>query len=208
MKTRPLPFTGILVMFLAMAPTAADGGANGRDIPEGSVAETIDVHDTKPQIAGLDLQPEGQRIQLSFRLLNAFDEELQQRLDSGLPTGFGYTFQLLKDRRSWFDKSLASGNLRVDAMFNAVTGEYLINFKHDGNLIESKVVREPDELEKALTEFTLFPAFSVDDEDMGQRLRVRVRADLGTKHVFFFIPRRLSTDWAESERFEITPDAE
>ena len=102
-----------------------------------------------------------------------------------------------------FNNTLDSASLQVDAMYNAVTREYLINYRLDGSLIESRVVREPDELRQAMTEFSDVPIFSVEGRPPGQRLRVRVRADLGTGTVFFFIPKTISTDWA-SRRFRIT----
>ena len=152
---------------------------------------------------GLSPRIEAQQILGSFRLVDAFDENLLKRIESGIPSGFTFSFQMIRDRKSWFDKGLLSGQLRVDAMYNAVTRTYLINFKHDGQLIESRVVRDLDELRQAMCEYESFPLFEVGREQMGQRLRLRARALLGTHHVFFFIPRDTTTDWAESRLFQI-----
>lgn len=157
----------------------------------------------EPKVEDLSLRLEGNQVLLDFALRDAFDENLQKRIESGIPSGFTFFFELIRDRKSWFDKGLQSSRLRVDAMYNAVTREYLINFKHDGQLIESRVVRDLDELRSALSDYTAFPVFEVSDRDMGQRLRVRVRALLGTHHVFFFIPRNVTTDWAETRRFQV-----
>ncbi len=156
--------------------------------------------DPRVSIQGLEL--DGQELRLSFRLENAFHDNLQRSIDSGLPTGFTFDFQLARPRRGWFNNTLDSASLQVDAMYNAVTREYLINYRLDGSLIESRVVREPEELRQAMTEFADFPVFSIEGRPPGQRLRVRVRADLGTGTFFFFIPRTISTDWA-SRRFRI-----
>lgn len=157
----------------------------------------------QPRILGLSPRVEGQQILGSFRLVDAFDENLLKRIESGIPSGFTFSFQLVRNRKSWFDKDLESSHLRVDAMFNAVTRTYLINFKHDGQLIESRVVRDLDELRAAMCEYQSFPLFEVTREQMGQRLRLRARALLGTHHVFFFIPRDSNTDWAESRLFQV-----
>ncbi|MEO1086600.1 MAG: hypothetical protein AAFY88_20390, partial [Acidobacteriota bacterium] len=89
---------------------------------------------------------------------------------------------------------------QVVAMYNAVTSEYLINYKHDGELVQSRVVRDAEELERAMTELTDFPMFT-----HGGRGRkdddyyVRASAEHGTRTVLAFIPRTLSTDWVRTE---------
>ncbi len=161
-----------------------------------------------PRITDVRIAFDEQQIQLSFKLLGALDDDLRKRLDSGLPTGFTFEFQLVRARKGWFDKAVDSGTLQVTAMYNAVTREYLINFKHDGNLIDSRVVKDSAELEAAMTEFTDLPVFSTEGKNPQQRLRVRVRAELGTKTVFFFIPSTVRTDWAETRKFRLREEIE
>ena len=91
-------------------------------------------------------------------------------------------------------------------MYNAVRREYLINFKHDGNLIESRVVKDAAELQAAMTELTDFPVFSTAGKNPQQRLKARVRAELRTRTIFFFIPSTVHTDWAETRKFRLTEE--
>lgn len=155
------------------------------------------------EVRDLAVKVEDGRILASFRLDNAFDDALRRRIDSGLPTDLVYRFSLERDRRSWFDASEAAGRLQVIAMYNAVTGEYLVNFKHDGNLVESRIVREQSELKKAMTEMVDFPVFSTEGLDPDVRLQLEVRAELGTRTILAFIPRTRATDWAKSVRFTL-----
>ena len=187
-----LPALWLGLCLLLLSPLSAEG-------QEDSKSEER----KEPRILGLSPRIEGQQVLGSFRLVDAFDENLLKRIESGIPSGFTFSFQMVRDRKSWFDKGLLSSQLRVDAMFNAVTRTYLINFKHDGQLIESRVVRDLDELRQAMCEYESFPLFEVSREQMGQRLRLRARALLGTHHIFFFIPRDTTTGWAESRLFQI-----
>ncbi len=155
------------------------------------------------RIGGLGVAVEGGQILVHFRLIGGFDEDLQKRIDSGLPTSLVFEIELARARRSWFDKSVATGELRVITTYNALTREYLVNFKHDGNLIDSKVVREAAELRKAMTEIKALPAFLVQGRSKDERLFLRVRAELGTGTLFFFIPRTLRTNWAETATFRL-----
>ncbi|RMH19735.1 MAG: DUF4390 domain-containing protein [Acidobacteria bacterium] len=163
----------------------------------------------KAQIAGLRIESAGDQFLLSFRLIGAFDDELRRRLESGLPTNLNYRFRLQRERRRWFDKDLASGTLEVVAMYNAVQRQYLVNYKRDGDLVESRVVRQEDELRRAMTEIERLPAFTLADVPpaaRSRRLEVKVRAELGTKMFLWLIPMSIATDWARSDlRIETSP---
>ncbi len=151
---------------------------------------------TKPKVA-LD----GQRLAVSFALVDGFDERLLERIRTGLPSGFVYDFRLLRDRKRWFDVEIDSSRLQVVAMYNAVTREYLVNTKQDGQLIESRVVRDEAELERAMTRFEAVPVFTLSGGGGRRRLLVRLRAEIDSQSFLFFIPRRVATPWRYSRKF-------
>jgi len=64
-------------------------------------------------------------------------------------------------------------------------------------------VQDVGDLENALTGFEDLNVFSVEGLNPQLRLQVRVRAELGTRTVFFFIPKTIHTDWAESGTFRL-----
>lgn len=150
----------------------------------------------KPYIAGFGVELEAPRALLSFRLVGAFDDNLLERIESGLATGLDYGIELVKNRRFWFNKTVDQGQLQVVAMYNAVNDEYLVNYKYDGDLISSRLVRDPEELRAAMTEIEDLPVFNL-AERHGE-LRLRVRAELGTGSFLFFIPTLRATDWVEA----------
>ncbi len=160
---------------------------------------------TDAKIVDLEVKIDNRQLLFSFRLVGAFSENLQQRIDSGVPTSLLYRFEIVRNRKNWFDKRLADSEVQVIAMYNAFTREYLINYKHDGILTESRVVRDVEGLVAALTEFKGFPTFNRDLFDADQRLRARVRAELGTRTVFFFIPTKVTTEWADTIRLSVSP---
>jgi hypothetical protein len=143
------------------------------------------------------------RIQLTFQLQDAFDQRLVARLDSGLPTGFTYRFVVMRDRKHWWDAKLEETTLEVVAMYNAVGNEYLVNFKQDGRMVESRLARNRAELEAAMSRFERVPLFAAEGLPRGERLLVKGRAELGTRTLFSFIPVDIETDWAESRKFRL-----
>jgi hypothetical protein len=146
---------------------------------------------------------EAANLDVSFDLAHVFDEELVERIQTGLPTGFEFTFKLVKGQKWWFDNTLLSAHFQVVAMYNAVTHEYLVNFKQNGKLVESRVVREVAELREAMTHLEKLHVFDLTGLKTKKRLTVRGRAELGSKNLFFLIPTRLKTDWIESRRFRL-----
>lgn len=177
----------LVVGFSAMVPTFAAG-----DDDAGSA----------PAVERLALEVADDQITASFRLDHLFDEAFRRRLASGLPTDVVYRWVLERDRRAWFDTSRAKGRLQVIALYNAVTEEYRVDFKRDGELVSSQVVRDDGPLRAAMTEVSV-PIAAVDGLDPDERLRLRLRAELGTRTMLLFIPRTRATDWAESARFRL-----
>jgi hypothetical protein len=155
---------------------------------------------TPAQIEDLMVEREGERILVSFKLVDAFDESFLERIESGLPTGFSYQVKLERLRKYWWDNRIHRSELEVIAMYNALTREYLVNFKQDGRLIDSQVKKTRAELERAMTQLHALPFYTVDQPRSG-RWVVRVRAELGSKTILLLFPTTRHTDWADSEVF-------
>ena len=160
----------------------------------------------RARIEGLEVAVDRGQISASFRLENVFDQELVERIQTGLPTGFDFQFKVVRPLPIWpfaTTRSIESTSFQAVAMYNAVTREYLVNYKQDGELIDSLVVLELGELESALTRFENVMLFSTDDIKSSRRLHVRARASIGSRSILFLIPTTLKTDWAESRRFRL-----
>ncbi len=148
----------------------------------------------------LEAKREGRQVLVSFHLVDAFDQELRARVDSGLLTGIDYELQLSKDRKRWWDRPLQSASLQVVAMYNAVTRDYLVNVMLDGKLIESKQVHSWADLETALTRVEGMPVFSIEGVPEDWTLLVVGRAELGSRTILSIIPTHVTTPWVESNK--------
>jgi Domain of unknown function (DUF4390) len=162
--------------------------------------------DEPAQIADLTVRVDGNQALVSFHLDNAFDPRFVERVQSGLPTGFTYLLELLKDRKRWYDRALEDTTLQVTAMYDAISRAYLVNFKLGGKLVESRTVGDLPALQKALTEVHELPAFDLDDVPRAWRLLVRVQAEVGPRMILSFIPSKDSTEWVESNKFRSLND--
>jgi hypothetical protein len=157
----------------------------------------------EPAIEDLRVTVDGSRVLVGFHLANGLDAETRERIESGLPTAFIYELELMRDRKHWWDRGLEGTVLEVVAMYNAVTREYLVNTKQGGKLIESRTVRDEEELEHAMTVFDAFAAFTLAADPDNSRFLVRIRVDLGPGAALGFIPYSRSTGWLESNKVRL-----
>jgi Domain of unknown function (DUF4390) len=153
------------------------------------------------EIADLKVSLDGDRVLLSFQLDGAFTPQLVERVESGLPTTLLYELELLRDRKRWFDRGLDEASLTVVGIYDAVRREYLVNYKLDGRLLESRMVHDLAGLERAMTRVERLHVFTLEPTASKKRLLVRARAELGTRHILGFIPSKIATDWQESPKF-------
>lgn len=189
MKHLPSPAVLAALVLLALPALAAAPRAAGQETGG------------EPRLAALTVAVDGNLARVGFRLENAITPRFVERLESGLPTGFLYRLHLLRDRKRWFDRAVEESTLQVFAMYDAATRGYLVNYKLDGKLIESRLVRGLPDLERAMTEIEALPAFELQGLPRSWRLLVRVQADIGARTMFGVLPSRIVTDWRESEKF-------
>lgn len=159
----------------------------------------------EPGLEDILIREEQGQVLLSFRVERAWSAELEERLSSGLPTGFAFEVELRRDRKRWWDAHLDSCRLERIAMFNAVTGEYLLNTKRDGRLLGSQVLRDRQELREALTRVKSWAAFPVPSLPAGSRILVRLRMELEPRQLLGLIPLAHTTDWFESNKVRVQP---
>lgn len=162
--------------------------------------------DDKARITDLQVALQGRDVQVSFRLERGLTDQLFERIESGLPSGFEFDFVLFRDNKRWYDKTLDESNLQVVAMYNAVTREYLVNYKQDGRLVDSRVAHDREELERAMSRFAALHVFTLGNLDPERRLLIRARAELGPRTIFGVVPGRETTDWVRSRKFRPPPE--
>lgn len=163
----------------------------------------------EPRIERFQVALEGRDVLVGMEVLGGVSAELLDRIQAGLPSGIRYRFRLYRDHQRWFDDALESADLETVAMYNAVTGEYLVNIKLGGKLLDSRVVQDPKELVEALTRLDAVHIFTLDEGiPRDWRLLLRVRAEVGTRTVLAFIPQRIATPWTRSRKFRAPVPAE
>ncbi len=189
-----VPWAGRLIFALSLSSVL------GADVVAAQSPREAAVRNPKAGIAALSVVRDGAALLVGFRLDHAFDARTWEKIESGLPTGFTYDIEVRRLRRHWFDKRIGVTRLQVVAMYNALTREYLVNFKRDGELYASRGVTSAADLEHAMTVFDELPSIEIDDDQAGQFV-LRVRAELRSRTRLGLIPDRVHTAWAQTRPF-------
>ncbi|HUP65682.1 MAG TPA: DUF4390 domain-containing protein [Thermoanaerobaculia bacterium] len=152
----------------------------------------------EPRIRDLVATEEHGSISVSFRLEGAFDDpEIGRALQSGLPTVITYDLVLIRKRPNWFDDTITSSKIEVVATYNSLTREYLLNYRRDRRLVSSGTFSSIDELKRAMANIREPDAFGTAGRKP-YKLRVRVRADLLRRYVWYIIPWDVATPWEDT----------
>ena len=160
----------------------------------------------RPTLNDFRVSLQGRQVEVSVQLVNGFTDELFERIETGLATGYTYHFVLYRDQKRWWDNKLDSSKLDVTASYDAVTREFLINYKQNGKVIDSRIARDRDELERFMTHIDGVTVFELGALNPKRRYLLRGRAILGSKTSLLIIPSQITTEWVRSRKFR--PPAE
>ena len=159
----------------------------------------------KPRIENLTATAAGGKVSIRFNLAAAFqNDEMVAALQSGLPTSFTYHVEIFRKHPNWFDDSIASSRIEVICTFNALTREYLLNYRRDRHLVRSETFSDPRELERKMTTIVENDYFDIGDRKP-YKLRVRVKADLMRGWLMYVIPWEVSSPWRETRVRTVAP---
>lgn len=149
----------------------------------------------EPAINHLSATAANGKVSVRFTLEHGFErEQTVQGLQSGIPTSFTYVVEIIRDRPNWFNEGIGRSRIEVIATFNAVTREYLMNYRRDRRLVRSETFSDLAALQHRMTTIEEAELFDVGDR-RPYKLKVRVKADLRKGWLLYFIPWDVSTRW-------------
>lgn len=147
------------------------------------------------RIRNLEAVEKSGRISVSFDLSGAFDTpEVRRAIESGLPTVLAYDLYLVRKRSNWFDDTITRARLEVVATYNSVTREYLLNYRRDRRLVRSEIFTSLEALKTRMSRIEEQDLFSTGGQKLW-KLRVRVRAELLRRYVWYIVPWDVATPW-------------
>jgi len=152
-----------------------------------------------PVIVDLSVNQQGDDYLASGRLVDGLSAAMLDEIDAGIETTLDYRLQLLRRRSGLPDDVLARRLLECTVRHDALTRQYTLTSRLDGEMVETRVTGDAVEMRAFLTTLRAVPLVRASDLVPGEEYYLRVRGDLGLVWRFFLIPWRLNTEWARAE---------
>jgi hypothetical protein len=153
------------------------------------------------RIPQVDATLTGDEVRVEAHLHPRLPGDVVRRLASGLPTTVAWEMRLFVKRRNWFDSLKDERRYEVTATWRPVSGDYALERRLDGRLLETVVVPSREEAVAAVSRLPGVPGFTIGPDLAGRLLVVRVRSLYGTGVALGFVPTRTMTDWRTSPVF-------
>lgn len=184
-----MPVRRLFVLAAALTATLAAAA-----LARGSEDDALGI----PQVSA---RFSGREVRVEARLSAPLPPEVRQRLESGLPTTAVWEVRLFVSREAWWDGLKDERHYEVTASRRPVSGDYAVERRLDGRLLETAIVAGRDDAERALSALPGLPCFTMGRTLAGKPLVVRVRCVYATAVALGFVPTRVSTGWRRSPVF-------
>ncbi len=166
----------IVLVLLAPATVAADDGDD-------------------PAISQLSAVVREGRLYVDLLATQVLDPNSLSRLESGLPINLEFEVEVRNERPGWFNKSLASAQVELQTVYDAVTREYTVTRRIDGELIDVSAARSVEELEPMVSQLAEFVVLQVADLSLGSSPIVRARLVTRRRTWLWVFPAVAASAW-------------
>ncbi len=167
-----------------------------------AIGHAVMAAESRPRIEDLEAQRSADRLEVSFRLVDALPDERIESIHSGNPVTFRHVVELVNRRspRLWPARVVARTRIETSVRYDSLIGQYELVRRTErpipkGSTAE-KIVEETlstDALEEVrgwLTELDHVPVMGSGSSAIGRRTRLRVRTLLGRHFWLYLVPTR------------------
>jgi hypothetical protein len=133
--------------------------------------------------------PRDGHVLVSFKLAEAFTDEMESAVHSGLTISFIYQVDLKRSSSLWFDRTIASAVVTATVRYDLLTRKYHMSRMLDGRVERADVTDREDVVREWLTtDFDRLPLFQSVPLEMNGEYYVRVRAHTSPRNAAFLWP--------------------
>lgn len=151
-----------------------------------------------PALSDLAVDRQGSDYVVSCRLVDGLSPAMLEEIEAGIETTLDYRLQVYRRRTGLPDDQVVRRHVESSVRHDALTRQYTLTRRVDGELVDSRVTSDPSEMRAFLTTLRGLPVLRSPDLVAGEEYYVRARCDLGLVWRFYLIPWRLDTGWARA----------
>jgi hypothetical protein len=130
----------------------------------------------------------GGQVLVSFRLTNAFTDEVLAAIHSGMTITFVYDVELKRASSLWLDRTIASTSVTAAVRYDNLTRKYHVKRTEDGRIERAETLDREDLAREWLTDFDKLPLFSSAALERNAEYYLRVRAHTTPRNASFVWP--------------------
>jgi hypothetical protein len=135
---------------------------------------------------------------VSFRATDAFDEEIERAIATGLEVAFRYNVELKRARGVWFDAVVAGREIRATVTYDNLTKRYKLTRELGGKIDSTEVVADAEAMRRFMTSCDSLRLFELSELEPNERYYVRVKGVLKERTLLLFVPWDFETGWTEA----------
>jgi hypothetical protein len=167
------------------------------------LAAAVDVRAAPPSVVDLAISVQGDDYVARARLADALTPQTLEEIEAGIETTLRYRLVLSRRRSGLPDDQIARRLVECSVQRDALSRQYTLTRRVDGELAEKRVTTDPKEMNAFLTTVPAVTVARVSDvEPDDGTLYLRARGELGLVWRFYLIPWRQNTDWV---RVDLAP---
>jgi hypothetical protein len=127
-------------------------------------------------------------VMVSFEVPEAFNEQVQAVIESGLTSSFTYDVELRRGATLWVDRTIDVAQIAATVKFDNLTRRYQVSILRDGRSDAPWTTADVNEVRKAITTFTRLPLFSTQKLEANSEYYIRVKVRTRPHNALFVLP--------------------
>ncbi len=137
------------------------------------------------------------RIIVSFQMTDAFSDEVESTIESGLPVSFLFTVQLKRVRTIWLNERVTTRNIRTTVTYDNLTERYMLSREIDGEIQATDVVSDPEAMRRFMVTVESLDLFDTAMLEANGEYYLRLKGVIRDRNLFLFIPWDVGTGWTK-----------
>ncbi len=148
----------------------------------------------------IDLIPvvKGNAIEVSFQMSDAFSEEVERAVASGLLVSFRFTVQLKKVRTLWLNQKVATQTIRTTVTYDNLTERYKLSKEIGDEIVATELLSDPEAMRRFMVTVESLQLFDTSLLEPNGEYYLRVKGVIQDRNLFLLIPWDVGSGWMKS----------
>ena len=143
---------------------------------------------------------------VSFRAGEAFNQDIEHAIQTGLEVNFRYNVELKRPRGIWLDGQVARRVISATVTYDNLTKRYKLTREIDGKIDATEIVADAEAMRRFMTTFESLRLFELSALEPNDSYYVRVKGVMRERNLLLLIPWDVGTGWKEA-RFDYVPSS-